>query len=222
MIEVGKCDVFLDVCTQRDYLAAGGARPSVNAPQLLPRLRHLMAYARWAGVPTLSCIDARRLDEVRGRPNPNCVVGTLGQEKIGFTLLPHHIVVESDNCLSVPLDILARCQQAIFTKRHRDPFTNPKLDRLLTEMPTRRFVVFGVSLESSIRLLVLGLLLRRRRVILVADACGFWNGNEADMTVRQVVAKGCALVTAEALVQGALAKHNVTIRSRAARSRSVA
>ncbi|MCH8806086.1 MAG: cysteine hydrolase family protein [Planctomycetes bacterium] len=222
MLDLARSDVFLDICTQRDYLAEGGTRPSVNGPQLLPNLKRLMAFERWAGVPTISCMDAHHSGEVRGTLRPDCVIGTPGQRKIGFSIMPRHVLIDSDNYLSIPLDILVHFQQAIFTKAHRDPFTNPKLDRLLTEMPAGRFVVFGVSLEVSIRLLVLGLLLRRRKVVLVEDACGFWSGNEAKMTVRQLIAKGCEIVSTEGLIRSAFGARKLNGQSRSARSRSVA
>lgn len=202
-----KVDVFVDMCTQRDYLTPLGAQPTLNAHHILPNLRRLMAFARWAGVPTLSCVDARRPGEVRGLPQSHCVLGTPGQLKLPFTLLPDRVQIESDNCLCISLDLLQHHQQAILAKEHRDPFTNPKLDRLLTELPIRRFVVFGVSLETSIRLLALGLLLRSRRVAVVWDACGWWNAGDGDMALRQMVAKGCELVTTRQLVEVALSQH---------------
>lgn len=203
---LGKSDVFVDLCTQRDYLCPDGSRPCVNADQVLRSLRRLMACVRWEKLPLISCIDARRPDEVRGISNPACVMGTRGQQKPSFTLMPHRAVIESDNCLSVPLDFLEHVQQAVLIKRHRDPFTNPKLDRLLTEMPARRFIVFGLPVESSLRLLVLGLLLRGRSVAVALDTCGWWNQNEADMAIRQVLAKGCEAITVESYIQAALAR----------------
>jgi nicotinamidase-related amidase len=194
-------DVFIDVCTQRDYLSPEGSRRTINSEAITANVKHLMALARWAKVPTLSCVDACRPHDALGVPNPSCVLGTAGQEKIAYSLLPDHVVIESDNCLCVSLDLLQRHQQAILIKRHRDPFTNPKLDRLLTELPARRLVVFGVALETSIRLLVLGLLLRHRRATVVTDACGFWNGNEADMTLRQLAAKGCQMQSTHQVVE---------------------
>lgn len=187
-------EVFLDVCTQRDYLDPGGSRPVANADSIVDNVKHLMAFARWARVPTLSCVDAWRPCDACGLPRPCCVLGTPGQRKISYTLLPDHLFVESDNCLCVPLDLLRRHQQTILAKCHRDPFTNPKLDRLLTETAARRYVLFGVGLEVSIRLLALGLLLRQRHVTLVIDACGYWSGKEADMTLRQLEAKGCQVL----------------------------
>lgn len=217
-----KPDVFVDVCTQHDYLWPDGARPVLNAADIRPRLKHLMALARWARIPTLSCVDACRPDEVRGLPRPACVLGTAGQRKLPCTLLPDHVVVNCDNCLCVSLELLEQHQQAIFPKHHRDPFTNPKLDRLLTEMPGRRFVLFGVSLEATIRLLALGLMLRHRRVTVVTDACGWWDPEEGAMTLRQLAAKGCRLATTTELIEAAFGQYRRNGRQRLLRRRSVA
>jgi nicotinamidase-related amidase len=217
-----KLDVFVDVCTQRDYLTPGGARPSANAQIVIPNIKRMMALARWARIPTISCVDARRPDDVRGLPQPDCVLGTPGQRKLPFTLLPDRVHINSDNCLCVSLDLLHEHQQAILTKHHRDPFTNPKLDRLLTEMRAERFVVFGVSLEASIRLLTLGLMLRHRRVAVVQDACGWWDPEEGNMTIRQLAAKGCELVATHGLIQSVFEKYKRNGRRLAHRRRSVA
>lgn len=199
-------DVFVDMCTQRDYLASDGAHPSINAGQVRANVKRLMALARWAKLPTLSCVDARRPEDVRGLAHADCVIGTPGQRKLSFSLLPSRVLIDSDNCLCVSLGILDQYQQAILCKDHRDPFTNPKFDRLLTEMPTRRFIIFGVSLETSIRLLTLGLLLRHRGAVVVRDACGWWDAEEGEMTLRQLAAKGCELVTTGELIESTLAR----------------
>ena len=215
-------DVFVDLCTQRDYLAPEGARPTKNAQHVLPYLKHLLAFARWARVPLLSCVDAQRPNDVRGLVRPECVLGTPGQEKLPFSLLPDRVSVSSDNCLCVSLDLLENHQQAILTKEHRDPFTNPKLDRLLTELPVRRFVVFGVALESTVRLLALGLLLRHRRVAVVYDACGWWNAEDGAMALRQLAAKDCELLTTQKLVESMLSQYRRKGHLRPLRRRWVA
>lgn len=207
MCSARRVDVFVDMCTQRDYLAPGGARPTLNADQVVRNLKHLMACARWANIPTLSCVDVRRPMDVRGLPTPSCVLGTPGQEKLTCTLLPNRVQIESDNCLCVALDVLQRYQQAILTKEHRDPFTNPKFDRLLTEMPARRFIIFGVALETAVRLVSLGLLLRHRRVAVVQDACAWWSAEDGEMALRQLAAKGCELVTTAQVVEATVALH---------------
>jgi nicotinamidase-related amidase len=214
-------DVFVDMCTQRDYLASDGAQPIGNAEQVRSNLKKLMALARWAKLPILSCVDRRRPQETLGLPSASCVVGTSGQRKLACSLLPSRIHVEGDNCLCVSLNLLNEYQQAVFNKEHRDPFTNPKLDRLLTELPTRRFLVFGVSLETSVRLLTLGLMLRDRPVALIHDACGWWCPEQADMTLRQLAAKGCELVTVRQVIDSVLAT-DAPARASARARRSVA
>jgi nicotinamidase-related amidase len=217
-----RADVFVDVCTQRDYLATGGAAVIANAHPVVSNLKHLMAFARWARVPTVSCVETQRLSDVRGLPRPCCVVGAPGQQKLSCTLLPERVLVDSDNCLCISLDIFQEHQQAILAKEHRDPFTNPKLDRLMTELPVRRFVVFGVALESTIRLLSLGLLLRHRRVAVVYDACGWWNREDGEMALRQLAAKGCELLTAQQLIESTVHQYRRNGQGRALRRRSVA
>lgn len=199
-------DVFVDVCSQRDYLCVGGAMTCANAARVAPNLKRLMAFARWAHVPTLSCVDARRPNDVRGVYRASCVQGSPGQRKLTCTLLPDRVWVDSDNCLCVSLDLLNQHQQAIFTKDHRDPFTNPKLDRLLTEVPARRFVLFGALLEECVRLLALGLLLRHRQVTVVQDACAWQDAEAGDMTLRQLSAKGCEMVATSQLIAACLAE----------------
>lgn len=201
---LSQLDVFLDIGTQRDYLQADGARRIANADIATANIKHLVALARWARIPTLSCIDAFRPKDVSASDLNCCRQGTPGQRKIGFTILPDHVRIESDNCLCVPLDLFKHVQQAILTKRHPDPFTNPKIDRLLTEMPARRFVVFGVSLDETLRLLVLGLMLRHRPVSVIPDACGFWNEAEAEMVLRQLSAKGVEMISTADYVQNGL------------------
>jgi len=178
---------------QRDYVAPRGTHRCLNAEQIAQNVKHLIAFARWTGISVLSCVDRRRANDVSGETQCNFSKETPEAEKIAFSLLPNRTVVESDNCLCISLDILRDYQQVILTKWHRDPFTNPKFDRLVTELPAKRFVLFGVPVESSLRLLALGLLLRKRRVVLVYDACGFWDADRANMALRQLGVKGCEL-----------------------------
>ena len=204
MRNVRATDIFVDMCTQRDYLASDGAQPALNAEAVRSNLKRLMALARWAKIPILSCVDARRPQDVCGLPNSACVLGTPGQRKLSFSLLPNRVQIEGDNCLCVSLNLLNEYQQAILAKEHRDPFTNPKFDRLLTELPSRRFIVFGMSLETSVRLLTLGLMLRDRPVVLVHDACGWWDAEEGEMTLRQLAAKGCQLLSTRQVIESTL------------------
>lgn len=206
MVRPAISDVFVDVCTQKDYLDLDGARPTANAPDLTRRVKQLMALARWAKAPMISIMESRRPQDVAGQPRPDCVLGRLGQHKPCFTVMPNHVQVDTDNCPCIDLELLRRFQQAIFLKTCDDPFANPKLDRLLTEMQVKRFVLFGVPIESTLRSLALGLLMRHRKVTVVYDACGYWSEEQADMVLRQLGAKQCNLVTTSQFIQQRISK----------------
>ena len=222
MNKSAKRDVFVDLCVQREYVCEGGTHRCQNARQIANNAKHLMAFARLAKTPVLSCIDVDRGNRIGAEFVSVLTRGGASQQKAAFTLLPRHTIVESDNSLCVALDVLQEYQQAIFTKVHRDPFTNPKLDRLLTEMPAKRFIVFGVPLETSLRILVLGLLRRKRRVILLHDACGYFNHQEAEMVLRQLAVKGCTIATTREYLSHALPELARQLRLRIRASRSVA
>ncbi|MFO0839759.1 MAG: isochorismatase family protein [Phycisphaerae bacterium] len=220
MVDLAKSDVFVDYCVQWDYLAAERVGCAVNSRDVLPNLRSLMEHASWAGTPVISCVDLRRANEVDQDLHLARRYLDLSAEKPKFSLLRDRVMVENDNCLGLQLDLLATRQQAVFAKYHRDPFTNPKLDRLLTEMPARRFVVFGAALEVSLRMLVLGLLRRSRRVALIEDACAYGREDEAQLVLRQLAVKGCEMLATGAVLQAAVQRRS-SVRVRATR-RSVA
>ncbi len=215
-------DVFVDVCTQRAYLAEHQPQRCRNAQQVLANLKHIMAFARLAKTPVVSCVDvdaANRIGAEYVSVPPDL---TPLERKVSFSLLPRHTLIQSDNSLAMSREIFGDHQQAIFTKVHRDPFTNPKLDRLLTELPAGRFVIFGVGIETSLRMLALGLLRRRRKVAVLFDACGYWNHQEADMALRQMSVKGCELLPARGYISTALARVSRRLGTRIRPTRSVA
>lgn len=199
-MESAKTDVLVDLCVQQEYLLGNGKPPCNNAAQVAGNTKHLMALARWSKNPVLTCVDVHRPHDIGNEYVHADTDASPLSHMAPFTLLPDHVVVESDNFLCMPLDVFAQHQQVIFSKVHKDPFTNPKFDRLLTEMPARRFVIFGIPLECSLRLLALGLLRRMRRVTVIHDACGTWDDDNAAMTLRQLDVKGAQVVSTEAYI----------------------
>lgn len=216
-------DIYVEMCLQSEYVGVRRPGPAcLEVGRLVRNSKRLMALARMIGTPVLSCVDVAHpsqmgRDIVDVRRNGNVLA-----HKLPFTLLPRHVLVESNNRLDVALNVLDQYQQAVFTKVHRDPFTNPKLDRLLTEMPAQRFVVFGVPLESSVRMLVLGLLRRSRKVCVIRDACGAWSEQEADMALRQLGVKGCEILDSHSYIHQKVAERTPRRAGRARSGRSVA
>ena len=89
----------------------------------------------------------------------------------------------------------------IFRKRTEDLLRNPKADCFLNQLPTDDFIIFGVSLETSIKALALALLAREKHATIVVDACGYWNKGTADLAVRQMAAKGAQILTVSGLLE---------------------
>lgn len=192
--------VLLDISTQRDFLEEGGAIPVLNRRDVLNKLARVLRWAREQQVPLVSAIEAHRECELpHGLPR-HCIDGSWGQKKLPFTLLENHALIEADNSYTLPEDLLETHGQVIFRKRTRDFLSNPKAERLLTEVCVGEFIICGVGLEYSIKALVLGLIARQKRVAVVADACGYWNRVDADLSLRQIEAKGATLITAEELL----------------------
>lgn len=192
--------VLLDISTQNDFLLANGTCPVRNHKELLPKLRKVVAWAKRNQVPVISTVDSHRQQEFnREKLPPHCIDGTHGQRKIDFTIFGSYVKVEGDNTLAVPVDLFSRHQQVIFRKRSNDLFANPKADRFVCHLPAAEYIVVGTGLENALRAAALGLLTRNKSVSIITDACGFWDGQEADLTVRVLQAKGVGLLTVEEL-----------------------
>lgn len=192
--------VLLDLNTQCDYFLPRGATPVTNRDQVIPNVRRLFEWARLSSVPVISSLNAHRSDEnFNGTPR-HCVDRTAGQRKLPFTLLPRRILLDGDNTLDLPYDLFVRYRQVIFAKRSRDLLGNPKADRLLTELNVPHLILFGALTEYCIKATTLALLTRHRNVVVVSDACGHWNVNDADLALRQLDAKGAHLMTTEQIV----------------------
>lgn len=192
--------ILIDIATQRDFLASNAPIPVVDRVEITPKIRSLMAWGRAKNMPVISCIHAHRPgDDFNGRPR-HCVDATPGQQKMPYTLLPKRTFIEADNSLTVPLDLLKQSRQVIFRKRTDDMLSNPKAERVINELKPDRFILFGVGLEMWIRLLALGLMVRKKPVTVVSDACGHWDPVAADLTLRQLAAKGIQIVQTDELI----------------------
>ncbi len=192
--------VLIDACTQNDFLEPGAIMQVRNRLGLLGNLHKVFAWARSANVPVVSCIESHRPTEAGQGCPLHCIDDTHGQRKPGFSLIEPRILIEADNTLSLPPNLMTSYRQILFRKRARDILGNPKADRFLTSLQAEEFVLFGVGLERTIRNLALGLLARHKNVSVVSDTCGFWSPPDAELVLRQLAAKGIRLLTAEELI----------------------
>jgi len=190
--------VLIDIDTQYDLLN----HTNQDRSGILSRIRRLIAWARVRQIPVISTALSRPGIENSVTPagSPTeCIEGTAGQRKICYTLLHNHIRFGPENRLDLPRHLLSDYQQVIFEKRTEDPFTHPRTDRMLTDLKRDEFIVFGMGLERAVKATVLGLLYRRKKVLVVIDAVNGCNVRETKLALRQMEAKGAKLITTESL-----------------------
>jgi nicotinamidase-related amidase len=192
--------VLVDIDTQIDFFVANGSACTRNHRRILGRIRRIMAWARSKKVPVISTCE---IHPNNGNGNGNgveyCIDGTNGQRKIRYTLQRNRVSFAADGNTDLPTDLLQRYRQIILHKRCEDPFEEPRIERLLSEIRADEFILIGANTEGAIKATALGLLQRGKKVTVVVDALGLHNKKEARMALRKMEAKGARLVEAKKL-----------------------
>ncbi len=198
--------VIIDVNTQKDFFLANGAVCIRNHRRILGRVRRIMAWARLNNIPVISTCEvysgnSKGNDNGNGNGNGHayCIAGTEGQKKIAYTLNNSRISFAADDSTDLPTDVLVRYNQIILHQRCSDPFDEPRIERLLTEIKANEFIVIGANTEDSVKSAVLGLLQRGKKVIVVADALGLQDKNKAQLAIRKMEAKGAKVIETKKL-----------------------
>ncbi len=184
--------ILVDVDTQRDFLLAGGKACIRNHRRVLAHIRRVMAWARVNHVPVISTAEVYPSNG-NGNGHP-CIDGTEGQRKVRYTLVGNRVSFAADGSMDLPGDMLRVYHQVILHKRCQDPFAEPRIERLLSELRASEFILIGATAEGAVLAMALGLLQRGKPVTIVTDAVGVWNRADADMAFRKVEAKGARLI----------------------------
>jgi nicotinamidase-related amidase len=194
LIKTRRKQILIDVNTQKDFFLDAGKVRVGNRRRILIHIRRIMAMARVKKIPVIS------LNEIH--PNNNggyCIDGTDGAQKIQYTLLSNRASFAADNNTDLPMDLLRQYRQIILHKRCVDPFDEPRIDRLLSEVRANEFVLIGACAEGAIEATALGLLQRGKRVSVVVDAIGAQDKQRAKHALRKMAAKGARLIETKKL-----------------------
>jgi nicotinamidase-related amidase len=190
--------LLLDIDTQKDFLLAEGKACVQNHSEVLANIRRVIAWSRHRHIPIISIAQVH--------PNHNgasaityCLDGTTGQRKISYTLLNNRASFPADDFNALPAELWCSYRQIILHKRCTDPFDEPRIDRLLTEVQADEFFLIGAGTEDAIKATALGLLYRNKNVSIIVDALGSHNDKEARYAVRMIKAKGVSLIATEDL-----------------------
>ena len=191
LLKKQKRHILIDIDTQRDFLSAGSDMCIMDRQRVLANVRRIMAWARFKNIPTISTAEVfyNHGECTTG----HCLEGTEGQQKISYTLLNDRVSFPADGWNTLPGDVLRVHQQVILHKRCRDPFEEPRIERLLSELEANEFVLLGIDAENAVMATALGLLQRGKNVRVVVDALGFLNKHQARLDVRKMAAKGAKL-----------------------------
>lgn len=191
-----KC-VLIDINTQRDFFDADGNACVENLASTLGNLRRVMAWARHKDVSVIS-ISLIQPDDTSNL-NRCCVEGTSGQRKIHYTLRSNRAGFPADRNTDLPPEILRQYKQIILQSRCTDPFDEPRIDRLLSEVRANEFIIIGATAEGSVDSVALGLLQRGKSVTVITDAVGSCSKRQQKLAFGKMKAKGAKLVETKKL-----------------------
>jgi len=190
--------ILIDINTQKDFFLAGGKACIRNHRRILGRIRRIMAWARRRNIRIISTCEVYANNN-NHKGASYCIDGTDGQKKIRYTLLSNRVTFAADGNTDLPTELLQQYRQIILHQRCVDPFEEPRIERLLSEVKADDFILIGASTEGSVKATALGLLQRGKRVRIVVDALGLHNKKDAKMALRKMEAKGAKLVETKRL-----------------------
>lgn len=198
LVKSRRRQILIDIDTQKDFLLASGKACIRNHRRILAHIRRVMAWARTQHIPIISTAEV--YPDNNGESTIGyCIDGTEGQKKIRYTLVNDRVSFAADGNTDLPRDMLRRHRQVILHKRCVDPFDEPRIDRLLSELRASEFILVGASLEGSVKMTALGLLQRGKKVTVIIDAVGTHNTKDAKLALRKMETKGATLIDTKKL-----------------------
>lgn len=183
--------ILIDIDTQKDFLCEGSEVCIINRQKVLSNIRRVMAWARYKDIPIISTAE---VFYNQGECSiGHCLEGTEGQRKISYTLMRDRVSFPADDWNALPADILRVHRQVILHKRCTDPFEEPRIERLLSEVEANEFILIGINVENAVLSAALGLLQRGRKVRVIFDALGSLDKGDAHLAIRKMAAKGAKI-----------------------------
>ena len=209
LIRAKRRQVIIDLNTQNDFFMPDGAIRVRHPQQIAANIRRILA---WARAKKIHVISASLVHPSNIGINDYCLDGTRGQRKLGITLLADRITFPADNDMNLPVDILREYQQIVLNMRTADPFEEPRIERLLSEMEFTNFILIGAAAEETVKMTALGLLQRGKHVTVISDAVGSIDGPEGKIAIHKMRAKGARVIETRNLAGRSHLRHFVDSR----------
>jgi nicotinamidase-related amidase len=185
--KIARC--IVDINTQEDIFLENNFHYVRDYSRIISRIRRIMAWARLNDCLVISIL---RVDS-----HNNFSFTT--SKKIGYTILKDRFVFPVTVNTDIPMDVFSH-KQIVLCSRSDDPFDEPLIDRLLSEIWAKEFIIIGAMLEKSVSSTVYGLLQRNRQVKLISDAVGGHNYLEMRLSLSKMLYKGAKIIKARNIV----------------------
>jgi nicotinamidase/pyrazinamidase len=187
--------VFVDIDTQRDFLLPTGALYIRGSAEIMPNLERLTRFARKHEIPVLATACSHELDdpELAIFP-PHCMAGSEGQKRVPETEFPDSVILDVNERLAGGIP-----RHLTLLKRELDVFSRLDADEMIARYDQTRptFVVYGVATDYCVGKAVDGLLGRRCRVAVVADAVRAIDATAEASTLTTFAQRGATLTITE-------------------------
>ena len=186
--------IVVDIDTQKHFFEPASAVCVNDHRQVLANVLRVVNWAQTHHVPRVSTMQ--RLDEKQFAPAD--IGGETGQLKVDHTVRGRWLNFAPSDRTDLQPDILNRYQQVIFQKRCFNPFDEPKVDRMLSELSVDEFVLVGTATEGAVKATAIGLLSRGRKVTILTDAVGSYNKTIGELALRVLKERGAILTETRA------------------------
>ena len=162
---------FFCVDAQNDFMSPSGCLYVKESVRILSKILELTYCAMHNNVPVVASMDLHAVHDPEFETfPPHCINLTPGAE------------LDPEACVRVPDSNPPRfIPDIIITKSTYDVFSNPLTEKILKIINAKQWFVYGVAADYCVRAAVLGMLKRRYKVNVIADAIA---GVSADTTEK--------------------------------------
>lgn len=205
--------IFWDVDTQHDFIAADGLLAVPGAEAILPALARLTQYAHDHQIRIVASADDHDLGhaEISDHPDwratypPHCMRGTPGQEKVPGTALRNPLILHAVPHDEERLAARVRSHQGdiLLLKPGTDVFgSNPNAATVLAALAPSRVVVYGVATDVCVVAAVDGIARRvpGAELLVVEDAVRALDPVRGESLLADWAARGISITSSTALL----------------------
>jgi nicotinamidase-related amidase len=194
--------IIVDVDTQRHFFSNPGIICIQDHRRVLANILKVIKWAKQKSIRTISTVQILPDHFTYYTPN---IIGREKQKKVNYTLYKTYASLEATDCTDLPLAVLQHYNQLILHKRCFDPFEEPRVDRVLSELWAEQFIIIGAPAEGAVRATALGLLGRRKHVTVLCDATGSYKKMAGKIALRHISQRGAKIIRTEAFLNSAQA-----------------